>query len=224
LALPVDESWLPNGSTKSAILFTDKPSCPPIWAAISCELANETARIGFTKDKQLRTKFGITAVPSILMIDGEDKMVYEGKTAFPDVLKAVRTYLGGGPKPTPKIVIQRKPQSNVLVHNLTVVTEFNHACKGQGTFCVVQGGEKASGEFEKIAEQYRKERTKFYICGSDCPVEYARAGIWILHHKREAAIRLESCDELQADLDRALDGRGVFVPMSKLLEIPIKDL
>jgi hypothetical protein len=224
LALPANESWLPDGVSKSAILFTDRSVCPPIWSAISCAFLNSSIRIGFTKDKDIRSKFDITAIPSILFLDGEHRRVYEGKTRYNEVLKSMQSYFSDAPKPTPKLVIQRRPETTVFIHNLTQLTEFNQSCKGQGTFCIVQGAEKPSEDFEKIARQYRKEKTKFYLCGVDCPVEFARDGIWILDPKREAAIRLESPEELRSSLDRALDGRVMFVPLTKLFAIPVKDL
>jgi thiol-disulfide isomerase/thioredoxin len=218
LAEAINETWLANSESKSAILFTDKPACPPIWAAISCEFINSTLRIGISNDKAMRSKFKVTSVPSILLIDGDQQMTYEGKMAFPDVLKGIKSYFSDTePKPTPKIVIHKKSLSNVLVHKLVGLAEFNQECKGQGTFCVVEGAEKPSETYEKLAEKYRREKTQFYFCGQDCPLDYARSGVWILHHKREAGIRLESLDAFESTLERVLDGRGEFKPMSTFL-------
>jgi hypothetical protein len=173
----------------------------------------------------MRSKFNIASVPSILLIDADQQTTYDGKITFPDVLKGIKSWFSDTePRPTPKVIIHKKPILNVLVHKLVLLTEFNQTCKGHGTFCVVEGGEKATTQYEKLAEKYRREKAHFYVCGDDCPLEYARSGIWILHHKREAGIRLDSLDGFESTLERVLDGRGEFKPMSTFLGAAEKDL
>jgi hypothetical protein len=92
LAKPVDETWIPNGSSKSAILFTDNPGCPPIWAGISCKFAESDVSIGITTRKDLRPLFNISSVPSILLINRDHYSYYRGNSTFTDVLNSLTEY------------------------------------------------------------------------------------------------------------------------------------
>jgi thiol-disulfide isomerase/thioredoxin len=94
-----DESWYPNGASRAAILFTDKRLCPPLWAAISCAWHNSSVRIGQTTNATLRSKFNISSVPMILMIDRDHQMIYDGSKTFTDIHNAFTKYFSDEPKP-----------------------------------------------------------------------------------------------------------------------------
>ena len=213
LAQPVNEAW--SEKPKAVILFSDKPTSPPLWAGISCAFSGTDIEIGFTNNQTLARRFGITAFPTIYMIDKEIKMVYNGKNKFALIRKGINDFFEGKLRPTPTPEPTPLPK---LIHQLESAEEIQNECKGKGVFCVIEGGEKPSRAFEAAAQKYRHDRFRFYTCGEKCPLEYAKKGILILHHRRDAAIRsLE--DELHANLDRVLDGGARFLPMAQVNEL-----
>jgi thiol-disulfide isomerase/thioredoxin len=215
LAEPVDQSWLPAEGSKFAILFTDKRSCPPIWSAISCHLRNSTIRVGICRNVTLQHLFNVTRTPTILMIDGTVTMPFAGKITFPTIQKTIKDFFAGvlkpPPSPTPKVI---KPNIRPLLD----LSEFNKECKNHGKFCVVEGSEKAGQKYELTAVKYRNDPFRFYLCGEKCPLVFARSGVWIFHHRRESVIRLDDSEDLNANLDRVIDGGAIFQPLSKFTQ------
>ncbi|OHS96000.1 Thioredoxin family protein [Tritrichomonas foetus] len=214
LSQPVDDSWLPTNETRSVILFTDKQNTPPIWSAISCEFENNTKniQIGFCNNATIQKEFGITAVPTILMINGEHKFVYNNKNRFQLIRKTIIDFFEGvipdSPKPTP---------APVLIDNLESQEDFENQCKGKGLFCVVQKGEEPTSEFNNAAKKYRHDHFKFFLCKPEnCPFDFLKESVWIFHHRREAGIRVDNLETLGSTLDRVIDGGARFVPLEKL--------
>jgi thiol-disulfide isomerase/thioredoxin len=216
LATPVDDTWLADPELKAAILFTDKKKTPPIWAAISANFSRAGVRIGKSTNASFLGAYNVKKVPTILMIDADKRLTYKGKVGFLEVQKTIKEFFGGNftETPTPTPTPTRTPR--LQTRNLTNAEEFNRTCKGNGVFCVVMGADEVSPRLEAVAQKYKKDRVRFYACGKHCPLDYARKGVWIMHHKREAAIWLETDDGLESALDRVFDGGAYFKPLSAL--------
>jgi thiol-disulfide isomerase/thioredoxin len=211
---PVNDSWL-NSTTKAVILFRDNSSVPPIFAALSCAFRNESYEFGLAPNTSLHNQslyvaFGVTSLPSILMINGSVKMFYTGKPAFTPLRVAIAAFFQGLLKP---------PRPKVTEPNITQLvskSEFDKVCSHQGTFCVLLGGETADPIYKTMAIKYRSDPFKFYLCGEACPLKYAREGVWIFHHNKPAAVRLPESKDMNVALDRVIDGGLVFQKLSQL--------
>ncbi|KAH0785204.1 Thioredoxin family protein [Histomonas meleagridis] len=216
LAEKVDDEWLPQEDTREVILFSDKAKAPPLWSGISCAFSGnkQKIRIGFSNNRTIHEKFNITLTPTILMIDGDNQVVYEGRNKFDQIKKTIRDFFNGimpTPKPTPV-----PTPAPLLVHNLTSIEVFNSNCKGKRIFCVLEGSDLASEEFTNASKKYRHDPFRFYICGKNCPIEFAKENTWILHHKRDAAIKITEKGTLESFLDHVLDGGAKFELIDKL--------
>jgi hypothetical protein len=116
-----------------------------------------------------------------------------------------------------KITPTPVPEKKMYVRNVTNVADFNQVCKGKGVFCVVGSAEEAA--LEDVARKYRNDKKfMFWMCAEQCSMDFARVGIWILHHRRDAAIRLEGLGGIERTLDRVLDGGAQFTPIEKLTQ------
>jgi thiol-disulfide isomerase/thioredoxin len=208
LAEEVDESWLNASTLRAAVLFTDKEKAPPIWAALSCNYSGSGIRIGMTRNDSLRLKFHVRTVPSIVLFDGDKSYTYKGKISFPAVRSTIQKFFAGEITPTPV------PEKKTYVKNVTSVGDFNAACKGKGVFCVVASADPAT--LENVAFKYRNDKFTFWICGEKCALDFAKEGVWVFHHRRDAAIRLEGLDGLSGTLDRVIDRGAQLTPVEKL--------
>jgi hypothetical protein len=142
------------------------------------------------------------------MMDGEKRLIYTGKIAYQNVRKALCDFFDGTAIPT--------PAATTFVRKLRGSEDFWKQCRGKGVFCVVGPGDP---EFEAVARKHRRDKFRFWTCGDDCEEEFAKeGGIWIIHHKRDAAIKTGGMEELRGVLDRVIDGGAVFTPMEKLLQ------
>ncbi|KAH0791393.1 Thioredoxin family protein [Histomonas meleagridis] len=224
LAETVDEEWIPQNDTREVILFTDKPKAPPLWAGISCAFSdnNQSIRIGFSNNRTIHQKFNITSTPAILMINGDKQILYEGRNKYDLIKKTVKDFFNGimpSPKPTPK-----PTPVPVLIHNLTNIDEFNSHCKGKRIFCVIEGSDVPSEEFKSASKKYRHDPFMFYECGENCPLDFINDNIWILHHKRDAAIKVTDKSTIGSFLDRVLDGGAKFELLERLFKQPAPEL
>lgn len=209
IAEDVDETWLPSNETKSVILFSDKTKAPPIWAGISCAFQGnkDGIRIGYSSNQEIRSKFNVTAVPWILMINNETSYVYSGKNSYSLIRKTIIDFFAGKIKrPQPKTPVP------VSILKMESIEEFNNACKGHGNFCVLLG-EKSDAQYQTIARKYRNDPFKFYECDEKCPFEFSKGAIHIFHHRRDAAIKVQTLVDLPTNLDRVIDGGARFTPI-----------
>lgn len=215
----VDEEWLPSDdeTKKEIILLSNKLKAPPLWNGISCayDKNKKGIKVGFTNNKTLQSEFGVNALPTILMIDGNKSIVYEGKNNFGLIRKAVDNFFNGiMPSPKPS-----KPTPTPIVINaLNSSDEFDKYCKGKSVFCVLEGSENTTSLFKSAAKKYRHDPFKFYTCGKECPFEFAKKNTWIFHHKRNSVVKIEDVAELGTNLDRVLDGGAKFEPIEKFTQ------
>lgn len=225
---------------KAAILFSNKPLTPPIWAGVSCAFANNTKgiRIGFCNDQNISIKFGINAFPTILLINGKNRYVYNGKNRFQLIRKSIIDFFEGVLEDTVKTAKKStKPAAPaILMNNLTSIDTFNAECKGKGRFCVVQAGGSniANTVFDEASKKYKHDHFMFFLCPSGtCPFDFVSNSplneakdpkVWIFHHKRDAAIIVDDMSVLGSTLDRVIDGGARFLPLDKLKEQEGKEL
>jgi hypothetical protein len=114
LATPVDDTWLADPELQAAILFTDKAKTAPIWAAISGNFSRTSIRIGKSTNASFLSGFNVKKLPTILMVNGQERRPYNGKIAFPEVQKAIKAFFDGNftetPTPTPTPSRTPRPQ------------------------------------------------------------------------------------------------------------------
>jgi hypothetical protein len=198
LAIPINESWL-NLSDKAVILFSDKKSPPPLWKGVSVAFKNASVRVGFCNNQTLQRLFGVIPVPTILLVDGENRVPYAGAVKFGAIRQAVKEFVTGRyfQSPTPRPTTPPK-----LVHALAS-GEFEKECKGKKRFCVI-GVETVTEEaLENVAQRYRKDPFRFYVAKASDLLE---KGIWIFHHRRDEVVKVETVTELSVVLQRVIDG------------------
>lgn len=210
LATTIDETWLPSNSSRSVILFTDRQSSPPLWAAISCNYVNKSQHIdiGFNSNVTLQRMFKVTAVPTIMALNGNNYEIYNGKNKYSQIVDFINEFfsrnIAGQPMPTPIPELIQPIKSN---------ESFCQVCKKHGIYCVIKGGSDIPPEYNQISIKYKHDPFKFYTCGSDCPYNYAKEGLRIIHPRREAQVIVDGIDLLKTSLDRVLDGSARFEPI-----------
>jgi thiol-disulfide isomerase/thioredoxin len=200
LAALIDETWL-NLTDKSVILFSDKKSPPPLWKGISCAFKNASIHVGFCTNHTLQQLFGVVPVPTILLVDGENRVPYAGAVKFAAIRQAVKEFIAGTYRQPPTPRPTRPPK---MVHALSQ-QEFE-GCKGKGKFCVIAALGIAEDGLERVAQRYRKDPFKFYVVTSDGPLSFLDGGIWVLHHRKELAISVDGIKDLPSALQRVIDG------------------
>jgi thiol-disulfide isomerase/thioredoxin len=213
LAITINESWLALPNLKAAVLLTNKQKVPPLWAAISCNFSSTIVKIGTSNNESIHKVFGVKRMPAVVLIDGERRVEYEGPIAFQILQDSIVKFFGGSVTPTPAPTPTPKP----LVRKLAELGEFNTTCRGKATFCVIEGADEIDPLLVDTAKRYTPDPLEFFVCGPNCPLEWARTGVWVLHHKRDAGIRLDSLDDIDTHLQRVIDGSIGFKPLTTLI-------
>jgi hypothetical protein len=206
------ESWASEAKLKAAILFSNKPRPPPLWAAISGAFGDVAIRIGWTNVTDVFRVFGVEKVPVILLIDGERRLVYGGEVVFGKLKRAIEGFFAGSVTPTP---VAAPTPRRVLARHLTNADVFDAECGSMQVYCVVVGGDTIDERVEELAHLYERYRIRFFACGQDCPMVNGRKGVWVIDHTGDGVIRLETIDGIEAVLDCVVNRTAVFERLPK---------
>jgi thioredoxin 2 len=213
LSEKVTRRWIAVSNLKAAILFTEKAKAPPLWRAIACNFSSTLVRVGVSANATLDAAFGVIRKPTVLFVDGERRVAYEGPIAYQALRESIMQFFGGAITPTPAPTPTPRP----LVRRLVSVDDFNEECKGKRRFCVIHGAQEIGGEFLEAAKRYGTDPLNFFVCGADCPLEFAKSGLWVIHHRRDAAVKFDGIDEIDLHLQRVIDASVVFQPLARLV-------
>jgi len=216
LSEQADETWA-KGAEKSVILFTNKKIVPPLWASVSCHMANNTKgiRVGIVTEQKEFSSFNVTAVPTIMMLDNGKTFVYNEKPSVLNIVEKINKFFAGEISETPKPKPVKKISDPQILKLLTE-EDFDKMCKGSGTFCVIMQGEEPNDVFNQLSSKYKHDPFKFLTCGQKCPFKWVKEGAYIVHHKRNAVVHTNSNEEIASNLDRVIDGGAKWVNFEEL--------
>jgi hypothetical protein len=144
LALEANASWLTERGLRAAVLLAKTSVAPPVWAALSCNLSKSNVRVGIASDPATISAFGVTDLPTIVVLKGGRLTNYAGEIAFADIWRAL---------------VDEFPElaKTSIVTPLTTASEFDENCRGKGIYCVLQGGDLSTSEFDNIANKNEDE-------------------------------------------------------------------
>jgi thiol-disulfide isomerase/thioredoxin len=213
LSRTVNASWLRDPALRAAILFSDSDAAPPVWAGVSCAVGDRIA-VGKTRNATYFRRFRVRKAPAIVLVDGDRQWTYTGPVAVPDIAGAIKRFFAGEITPTPAPTRPPRERARPIADAAT----FRRECRDSGAFCVLHGADAAATQLEDLAQCYNRDRFRFFTCGAECPLTYARSGVWIFHSRREEAIVVDDLGAVAAALDQVLDGTATFTPVKKLKE------
>lgn len=196
-----DETWLPSATTPmQAVLMTKKKVIPAFWAAISCNCASDTLRIGYTRSPALMNK--IAAGATIAFTYRDIVSVYEGPLTYAAVKEAMENF-------------EKNPKANAmtqsLVSDVTEQEQFEKVCRNTGKICVFEAGQNNT-QFEDVAKTNHHGPFRFFRCIEKCPFNGMKNYV-IFHGKRDNVINIESLEDLPGVLDRIIDGGAKWSAM-----------
>jgi thiol-disulfide isomerase/thioredoxin len=200
LSAPVERSWLDSMlSRPSAMLFTDKPKTPPIWAGISTAFHGKSIRIGTSKeDPDMRALYNVSRIPSVLFMNGTLSKVYKGKIAFIDLKEAIETFFER------RLKIENQ---TVIEGDFAVPADFEASCLGGRQNCILYVGKNPHKILQQLATRYAKHTMRWFVGVKDLPFPFMEAGgVWVYNPRRDGFLHVPEIEELPEALDRVLDG------------------
>jgi hypothetical protein len=205
LSSPVERSWLDSMlSRPSAMLFTDKPKTPPIWAGISACFHGKSIRIGTSKeDPEMRKHFNVTRIPSVLFMNGTGSKLYKGKIDFASLKSAIEKYF----ERRLKIDSQQTIEGDFLLP-----ADFEENCLGGRHNCVVYVGKTPHHTLQQLAARCAKHKIKWFVGVKDLPYPFMeKGGIWIYNPRRDGFLYVAEMEQLPEAIDRVLDGGAKWI-------------
>jgi thiol-disulfide isomerase/thioredoxin len=204
LAADADPSWLTEPGLRAAVLLAKKRGVPPVWAALSCNLSKSDIRVGISADPDTFSAFGVTSVPTIVVLNGGNRTYYTGEIAFADIRRALADAF-------PDIA------RTTVATRLTGISEFDENCRGKGIYCVIQGADQPTQEFDDVAAKNQDAAFMFFACGKKCPMKYPTNGFWIFDHAGEQAVKVDTIQEIEEALAKVARGNGEFKPIDEII-------
>jgi hypothetical protein len=212
LSQPVERSWVDSMLARpSAILFTDKPKTPPIWAGISAYFHGKSIRIGTCKDDPDMAKFfNVSKTPAIIFMNGTGRQAYKGKVAFKPLKSEIEAYFekrlksGAGP-----------PGDG----DFLTPSDFSAQCLGGRQNCVIYIAAKPHAVLQQMAKRYARHKMRWFVGLQDVPFPFMKAGqVWIYNPRRDGFLRVDDMDDLANVIDLMLDGTAKWITREKLTE------
>jgi thiol-disulfide isomerase/thioredoxin len=212
LSSPIERSWIDSMLARpSAMLFTDKPKTPPIWAGISTWFHGKSIRIGTSKeDPDMRKLFNITRIPAVLFMNGTGSKLYKGKIDFQSLKGAMEKYFERRLK-----MDSEEPTTG----DFLVPSEFETSCLGGRHTCVLYVGTSPGPILEQLASQYARRKMKWFVGVKDLPYPFMeKGGVWIYNPRRDGFLHVAEMESLPEAIDRVLDGGAKWTSRSSLTE------
>jgi hypothetical protein len=203
-AIPPDPDWLPDGQ-ESAILFTEKKSTPPIWAAVSCYFHGRL-RVGITSDPGMMTAFKIERTPTILLLNKSYRTIYTGGNSFLELRKTISEFLSGEyEEPFP------------FNSDFFLPEEYQEEANNFSGFCIIHVVPDLDPELKEAQLKFAKRKVKFFYGDDDLPFPWMQQGkLYVIHPQRKTGIVLNTVSELAFALSDVFQGARQLTPLDKL--------
>jgi thiol-disulfide isomerase/thioredoxin len=215
LSQQTERSWVDSMLARpSAILFTDKPKTPPMWAGISAYFHSKSIRIGISReDPEMMTLYNVSKAPSILFMNGTNSKIYRGKISFGPLKKAIDQFFAKRLK-----IDAEEPAGG----DFLIPSEFEAKCLGGRHMCIVSVSKQPAEELEKLAQAHSRHKILWFVGISQLPFQFMDAGgVWIYNPRRDGFLHVPEIGELATALDRVLDGAAKWKSRASLVEQPL---
>jgi len=203
-----DQSWIDTMiGNPSAILFTDRPKIPAIWAGISSFFHGKSIRIGVSSDNQLSQTFNIKKVPGILFHNGTDYKEYEGAFNFRSIRAAIEEFFAK------KLAASTTNDDSIVL----MPDEFLDKCMGGRVNCIISVGSCASELFLKNQKLFSRSKMKWFAGLQNLPFKFMeeKRGVWIYNPRKDAFIFVHNEENLTETLESIVDGMGKWIKRSE---------
>jgi hypothetical protein len=212
LSSPIERSWLDSMLARpSAMLFTDKPKTPPMWAGISTCFHGKSIRIGTSKeDPDMRKLFNITRIPSVLFMNGTGSKLYKGRIDFKSLKSAIEKYFERRLK---------LDNEETIDSDFLVPADFEGHCLGGRHLCVVYVGTSPHHTLQALATRCARHKMKWFVGVKNLPYRFMeKGGVWIYNPRRDGFLHVPEIGRLPEVVDIVLDGGAKWEPRASFAE------
>jgi hypothetical protein len=188
--------WLRlNEQNPTAILFTERENTPVLWVAVGRAFRRSPLKIGVSRDKEFAKTLNVTQFPTILLHNLSHNIVYEGENDY----LALKTNL--------KKFMSKKLLRVRSALKVKPMVEYENACKGLDTICIVHAVADLAPELEALRVKHRTGLFEFFFGTGGDEEEGSLVVKW---PGKNRFIRVENLGALEGVLAEVLDGTAVW--------------
>jgi thiol-disulfide isomerase/thioredoxin len=202
--LPVDADWQ-SETQETVILFTNKTTTPPIWAAVSCVFQGR-AKVGISSDPAIRALFKIEKTPTILFQNRTYRTVYTGENSFTQLRNSIGEFLKG-----------EYEEPFRFISDFFLPDEFLEECTNFSGFCVVHVETDLDPKLKDLQQRFKSRKVKFFYGDEDLPFEFMQPGkVYVIQQQKKLGLVIDSVSELAVTLSNIFDQTVKLVPFDEL--------
>ena len=193
-----DRSWL-SDNYELAILFTDKPKTPSIWAGISTHFKN-IMKIGISNSSKLMKEFAgdDAKFPTIIMKNSSCVEKYVGKVSFGSIKKTLEEFISGE---------YEVPYQ--FANDYFLPEEYKDQIKGFTGYCIISVSSELSSGLKKAKESHQTKRFKFFYGTNNLPFKFMKENsTWVIHPVQQKAFQVKSDDSISDAIESILNANA----------------
>lgn len=192
-AKKVKPEWETDGQG-TAILFTEKPVTPPIWASISCVFQGKM-RIGVTTDVAIRKQFGIEKTPTIIVYNKTHKVRYAGKNSFVALRQTITDFLEG-----------TYEDPFVFHADFFLPEEFPNEIQNFNGYCILHYSADLDYRLQNAHDKFHSNKLKYFYGDEGIPFEFMKPEeLYIICPSKGTAKKVD-INNLNVEISALLDG------------------
>lgn len=206
----VDDFWIDEFRSKpTAILFTKKQHVPGWFAALSRSIPSKQMRFGICNDEGLWSDYNITSSPTVVFYNETSTFTHEGMHRIRFLKESARAFLAG-------------TESRAPVHaDFFVNTELPEVCYDYTVSCVFSYEAFVDQKVDQVRLRFKNNPFRFFVGDDPLPFPDLKHGQFVIFNaKKMGMIVVNDVLELEAALDRVLDGGAKWSPIEKCEYIP----
>jgi thioredoxin-like negative regulator of GroEL len=193
-AAPVTLDWATDGR-ESVILFTDKTTTPPIWAAIACAFHGKV-RVGISADPEMMDAFKVDKVPTILFVNKTHSFTYSGRNSFLYMKQYIEDFLSG-----------HYEEPFHFNADFFLPDEYDQEARNFSGYIIMETSADLDPRVKAAKQKFKNNRLKFFYGDQDLPLPFMQPRkVYIVQPQKEQAIVIDSPADLAASIATVFDG------------------
>lgn len=192
--IQASKEWI-NEPHDTAILFTDKQSIPSLWVGISSEFRNKM-RIGVTNSTEMMQAYGITKLPSIVMMNSSYRTIYKGKISFRAISQTLTEFMQ-----------DTYEEPYYFDPDYYFPEEYNTQIQNFTGYVVFSVTSEVDNDFKRTKESRTPRRFKFFFGKEDLPFNFMTPDTyWVLQPSKRLIHKCENTREVYETCLKIVEG------------------
>ncbi|EAX91233.1 hypothetical protein TVAG_210580 [Trichomonas vaginalis G3] len=197
--------WI-NEPQDTAILFTDKSFIPSLWVGISSDFRNKL-RIGVTNSTEVMRAYGVTKLPSIIMMNSSYRTFYKGRISFGAISQTLTDFIQDSYE-----------EPYVYDPDYLFPDEYQKQTANFTGYIAFAVTDELEADFQRTKDTRTPRRFKFFYGTENLPYKFMTPGTyWILQPSKNRIAKCNSAKEIFDFCAKIVDGEMKWQDLNSYL-------